>query len=127
MGQLQNRIEKDLHNSILNRNDAKKDILRVIYSDMNKIGRDVTDEQVIKIIKKQIEDSRACHTEEEIPLIEVYLPAEMSDVEMKMNLTIMLSEQCISKTDIPNAMKAAKTFLGSDFDGKRVSAILKTL
>jgi uncharacterized protein YqeY len=124
---LQQVIENDLKNALKNRETAKLNLLRVVIAEATKYNKEASDAEVIKAVKKYIDGAKLCHTEEEIPLLEVYLPAEMSDEQMKDLLLIMLAEQGIQKTDVGTIMKAAKVFLDKDFDGKRVSMILKTL
>lgn len=124
---LQERIEDDLRNALKIRETKKLSLLRVLMVEITKKNKITSDEEVIKCIKKQIESAKLCHTEEEIPWLEIYLPKEMSLDDMKVLLVNALNERLINKSDVGTCMKVAKEVLGTDFDGKRVSAILKTL
>lgn len=118
---LQKIIEFDFKQALKDKNAAKRDLLGVLITEFTKKGKEASDEEVVRCIKKQIESAKLCNTLEEIPLLEVYLPREISDEE----LIAKLAE--VKKNGLPfgDQMKLAKEILGSDFDGKRVSAILK--
>lgn len=131
---LQERISAELKKAMIEKDTAKRDLLRVILSEINKIekltdtkkvGNLVADEEVVKILKKGIESAKLCHTEFEIPIYELYLPKEMTDDEM-WNILIPKFNS-MNKINVGELMKAAKAALGSNFDGKRVSNIIKQL
>ena len=123
---LQERIEDDLRQAIKNQDRPKKDLIRVLLGEITKKTKTPSDEEVIKCIKKQIESAKLCHTEEEIPFLEVYLPKEMNDLDYFDKL-IPLFAIGLGKDTPGEFMKRAKEILGKDFDGKRVSAILNNL
>lgn len=131
---LAEKITADLRKAMIEKDTAKRDLLRVILSEINnidklektkKVNGIVADEEVIIILKKGIENAKECHTEFEIPIFQLYLPKAMSDQEMSDILIPAFS--LINKTNIGDLMKAAKAVLGSDFDGKRVNNIIKQL
>lgn len=128
------QITADLRKAMLEKDIAKRDLLRVILSEINKIDKIegtkkvngvVADEEVIHILKKGISNAKECHTEFEIPIYELYLPKGMSDQEMLDILTPIFEP--INKNNIGELMKAAKDALGSNFDGKRVNNVIKQL
>jgi len=128
------KITADLRKAMLEKDIAKRDLLRVILSEINKIDKledtkkvngMVADEEVLFILKKGIESAKLCHTEFEIPIYELYMPKAMSDQEMWDILIPVFNP--ISKTNIGELMKAAKDALGSNFDGKRVNNVIKQL
>ena len=123
---LQEIVEFDLKQALKNRETQKLSILRVLMVEITKKNKIASDEEVIKCVKKQIESANLCHTEEEIPFLEVYLPKEMSYTDM-LDKLVPLFAIGLGKHNPGEFMKKAKEVLGADFDGKRVSAILKTL
>jgi uncharacterized protein YqeY len=131
---LQEQITADLRKAMIEKDTAKRDLLRVILSEINKIDKMektkkvnglVADEEVIIILKKGIESAKECHTEFEIPIYELYLPKSMSDQEMKDILTPFFNT--MNKSNVGELMKLAKEKLGKDFDGKKVNSIIKEL
>lgn len=123
---LQEKIGDDLKNALKARETQKLSILRVLMVEITKKDKNASDEEVIRCVKKQIDSAKLCHTEEEIPFLETYLPKELSDDDLKDKL-IPLFAIGLSKDNIGEFMKKAKEVLGSNFDGKRVSTILKNL
>lgn len=123
---LQEIIEFDLKQALKNRETEKLNLLRVLMVEITKKNKIASDEEVVKCIKKQIESAKLCHTEEEIPLLEVYLPKEMNDLDLFDKL-LPLFAIGLDKNTPGEFMRRSKEILGKDFDGKRVSAILKTL
>lgn len=123
---LQEIIEFDLRKALKEQDSAKKDLLRVLLTEITKKSKIASDEEVVKCIKKQIESAKLCNTLEEIPLLEVYLPKELSYPELVQKLLPVL-EGKTPPFNVGELMKEAKQVLGSDFDGKRVSEFLKKL
>jgi uncharacterized protein YqeY len=128
------QIKTDLKQAMLNKDVAKRDLLRVILSEINKIDKlektkkvngIVSDEEVQNICKKGIENAKECHTEFEIPIYELYLPKQLSDQEYKDILIPVFNG--MDKSNVGELMKAAKTVLGGSFDGRRVQAVIKQL
>ena len=131
---LQDIIKADLRKAMLEKDTVKRDLLRVIVSEIERIFKlpttklfvkDVVDEEVVVLLKKGIENAKLCHTEFEIPIYELYMPKAMTDQEMWDILIPVFNP--ISKTNIGELMKAAKDALGSNFDGKRVNNVIKQL
>jgi len=128
------KVTADLRKAMLEKDTVKRDLLRVILSEINKIDKQedtkkvngmVADEEVLFILKKGIENAKLCNTEFEIPIYELYMPKAMTDQEMWDILIPVFNP--ISKTNIGELMKAAKDALGSNFDGKRVNNVIKQL
>ena len=70
---------------------------------------------------------KLCNTLNEIPILQSYLPVEKTDDEIIGMLVPVYAGRGIDKNNIGELMKVAKEVLGKDFDGKRVSAILKKI
>jgi uncharacterized protein YqeY len=133
---LQERIASDLKKAMIEKDVAKRDLLRVVLSEINridkmpdtkKVGDLVSDEEIVKLLKKGIENAKLCNTEFEIPIYQLYLPQEITDEEISGKLIPVFAARGINKSNVGELMKVAKEILGSDFDGKRVSAIIKNL
>ena len=123
---IQEKISADIRTAIIEKDTVKKDLLRVVLAEICRYNKVVSDEEAIKIIKKCIENAKLCNTLFEIPILQSYLPTEISDEELTEKLTKMVSEYSVVK-NTGEKMKDAKILLGKDFDGKRVSSILNKL
>ena len=125
---IQEKISLDLHKAIVEKDTVRKDLLRVILAEMCRYTKNATDEEAIKVLKKGIENASLCNTLHEIPILESYLPVQnITDDEIIGMLVPVYAGRGIDKKNIGELMKVAKEVLGKDFDGKRVSVILKRL
>ena len=124
---IQEKINADIRTAIMEKDTVKKDLLRVVLAEICRYNKNVSDEEAIKIIKKCIENAKLCNTLNEIPILQSYLPVEKIDDEIIGMLVPVYAGRGIDKNNIGELMKVAKEVLGKDFDGKRVSAILKKI
>ena len=124
---IQEKINADIRTAIMEKDTVKKDLLRVVLAEICRYNKNVSDEEAIKIIKKCIENAKLCNTLNEIPILQSYLPVEKTDDEIIGMLVPVYAGRGIDKNNIGELMKVAKEVLGKDFDGKRVSAILKKI
>ena len=124
---IQEKINADIRTAIMEKDTVKKDLLRVVLAEICRYNKNVSDEEAIKIIKKCIENAKLCNTLNEIPILQSYLPVEKIDDEIIGMLVPVYAGWGIDINNIGELMKVAKEVLGKDFDGKRVSAILKKI
>ncbi len=113
--------------------------LRLVLSELQKAAKDGGDDELAVLRrerKRRLESARAFHDggrpelatseESEAAVIEAYLPAELSDEELKAIVEAAVAE---SGADGPQAMgavmKAAMARTGGRADGKRVSALVQ--
>lgn len=82
----------------------------------------------LEIFKQQNREDLAKKEEEEIALIEKFLPAQMSDDDLKLAISaIILQVGAASPADMGKVMGAATKQLAGKADGKAISAIVKEL
>lgn len=146
MSQLKERIAQELKEAMKNRDNFKRDTLRMINSAFKQIEvderRELSDEDVIAILKKackQREEASIQYKEagreelyakeqEEIRIITSYLPEQLSDERLKEELGLILKEVgASSPKDMGKVMGAANSKLSALADGKRISAMVKEL
>ncbi|CAE11102.1 GatB/YqeY domain-containing protein [Wolinella succinogenes] len=146
MSQLKERIAQELKEAMKNRDNFKRDTLRMINSAFKQIEvderRELSDEDVIAILKKackQREEASAQYKEagreelyakeqEEIKIITSYLPEQLSDERLKEELGLILKEVgASSPKDMGKVMGVANSKLSALADGKRISAMVKEL
>jgi uncharacterized protein YqeY len=81
-----------------------------------------------QIYKGQNRDDLAQKEEEEIALIEKFLPSQLSEEELKTELRAIIEETgAASAADMGKVMGAATKKLGGRADGKAISAIVREL
>ncbi|MGD9595272.1 GatB/YqeY domain-containing protein [Wolinella succinogenes] len=146
MSQLKERIAQELKEAMKNRDNFKRDTLRMINSAFKQIEvderRELSDEDVITILKKackQREEASIQYKEagreelyakeqEEIRIIASYLPEQLSDERLKEELKLILKEVgASSPKDMGKVMGVANSKLSALADGKRISAMVKEL
>jgi len=143
---LKEQINNDIKTAMKEKDAAKRDALRLLSSAMKQIEvderKELTDEDVIKIIQKQVKqryDAMAQYREagredlyekeaSEAAIFETYLPKQLSDEELESALRAIIAESgAESMKDIGRVMGAASKTLGASADGKRINECAKKL
>jgi uncharacterized protein len=82
----------------------------------------------LEIFRKQNREDLAQKEEEEIAIIERFLPKQMSEAELKEALSVIISQVgASSPADMGKVMGAATKQLAGQADGKAISAAVKEL
>lgn len=93
---LQERIKSDLKQAMLDKNENRKSLLRVFIGEMNRIGKDVSDEDIIKILRKMKENAEMMKNDVEVSIINEYLPVTISYGQTKSIITNIITENGFS-------------------------------
>ena len=139
-------INTDVKNAMKAKETKKRDALRLLTSAFKQIEvderKDLTDDDVIKIIQTQVKRRNDAATQykdaaredlmqielDEIAFYEVYLPAQLSDDELTAELKEIISKVgATSPKDMGKVMGMASKSLAGKADGKRISGCVKTL
>jgi len=141
---LKDKIREDMKNAMKAKEKDKLLVLRSLISEIKKkeieISKELDDEQVLGVIKsgvKSREDSyesyKNAKREElaekelfEINVLKEYLPAQMSEEEVKKAVEAAIAETgANSMRDMGKVMKLILAKYGASVDGKLVSSIVK--
>jgi uncharacterized protein YqeY len=127
---MKTRVKKDMMTAMKEKNVVARDILRVLKGEIerneqSKDGKvDLSDSEVIKIIKKLIENS----TPEEAEVLETYVPKQMTTDEVSEQAASYITREGI---DSPREMGKVMGYFKQNFeglyDGRELSGIVKTL
>ena len=128
------------------RETKKRDALRLLMSAFKQIEvderRELSDDDVIKIIQKQVKSRNDSATQyrdagrddllqielDEIAFFEVYLPAQLSDDELSNALKSIIEKVgATSMKDMGKVMGMASKELAGRADGKRINECVKAL
>jgi uncharacterized protein YqeY len=93
---LQERIQSDLKQAMLDKNENKKSLLRVFIGEMNRIGKDVSDEDILKILRKMKENAEMMKNNMEVSIINEYLPVTISYDQTKNIISDIISKNNFS-------------------------------
>ncbi len=130
---LKERINADYMTAFKTKNAVAKNLLSVIKGEIqtiekNTLAESLADAEVSKILaktRKSLEETRSKfpsdQVTEEICIVESYLPAEMSEAEIKSKVQELIEVGAASIGDI------MKAFAGLQADKKKVSAIYQPL
>ena len=141
---LRDQINNDVKEAMKAKDTKKRDALRLLTSAFKQIEvderKELTDEDVIKIIQTQIKrrnDAASQYKEagredlmqielEEIAYYEPYLPKQLSDDELYEAITKIITEVgATTMKDMGKVMGAANKALAGQADGKRISECVK--
>ena len=143
---LKEKLLEDLKSAMKEKNTNKKNAVQMVRTAILQIEKDkgieVTDEQIIDIIAKEVKkrkDSLADFEKanrqdlidqinEEIEVLEGYLPKQLTDEEVEEIISIIVTEVGGTKIkDMGKVMKEAKAQIGARADGKRINERLKKI
>ena len=130
---LQKRIKKDLSAAIKAKDEQKKNTLRVILGELDRLDKkEFSNGETIKVLKKLIKSEREVLEKQEkttdsefVRTIEAYLPEMATEAEIKSWI-----EQNIDFSMLKNKMQAMGQIMkhfGATADGNAVKKILQQL
>ncbi len=141
---LRETINQDVKNAMKAKDAKKRDALRLLTSAFKQIEvderKELTDEDVIKIIQTQIKRRNdAAHQYkdanredlmqielDEIAYYEIYLPKQLNDEELLTNVKSIIEKVgATSMKDMGKVMGLASKELAGRADGKRISDAVK--
>ena len=143
---LKEKLLNDLKDAMKAKDTNKKNAVQMVRTAILQIEKDkgveVTDEQIIDIIAKEVKkrkDSIADFEKaqrqdlidqinDEIAALEVYLPKQLTDDELETKIKAII-EKVNAKDikDLGKVMKEAKTEIGAQADGRRINETVRKL
>ena len=143
---LKDQINTDIKEAMKAKENAKRDALRLLSSAFKQIEvderKELTDDDVIKIIQKQIKQRNDSITQyqtagrddliekemSEIAFYEPYLPKQLSNEELTTAIKAIITQvEATSMKDIGKVMGIASKELAGKVDGKRINECAKAL
>lgn len=143
---LKEQITNDIKTAMKEKDNTKRDALRLLSSAFKQIEvderKELSDDDVIKIIQKQVKqrnEAMAQYREagredlyekeaSEAAVFEAYLPKQLSDDELEAALRTIIAEVgAASMKEIGKVMGAASKTLGAQADGKRINECAKKI
>lgn len=143
---LKEQINNDIKTAMKEKDNAKRDALRLLSSAFKQIEvderKELSDDDVIKIIQKQVKQRNEAMTQyrdagredlyekeaSEAAIFETYLPKQLSDDELESAIRAIIAEVgATSMKEIGKVMGAASKALGAQADGKRINECAKKI
>ena len=128
------------------KNVNKKNAVQMVRTAILQIEKDkgveVSDEQILEIVAKEVKTRKDAIAEyeqanredliekanEEIKALEEYLPKQLTDEELVAEVKKVIEKlNATSMKDMGPVMKEAKATIGAQADGKRINEVVKSL
>ena len=143
---LKGKLMEDLKSAMKNKEEVRKNTIQMVRAGILQIEKDkgiqVEDDKILEIIAKEVKTKKDAlkdfekanrqdlidQTNEDIEVLQQYLPKQLSKEEIKAEL-----EQIISKLgattmkDMGAIMKEAKAKMGASADGKTINEVAKEI
>lgn len=143
---LKEKLLEDLKESMKEKNVTRKNVVQMVRAAILQIEKDkliqVNDDQILEIIAKEAKKRKDSipdyeksgrqdlldQINEEITILEEYLPEQLSVEEIEEKVKEIIAEMSASSIkDMGKVMKAAKEKLGTSADGKTINEAAKKL
>ncbi|MDY0270147.1 GatB/YqeY domain-containing protein [Trichloromonas sp.] len=123
---LQEKIQSDLKIAMMNKDVPKRDLIRVLIGEINRVGKDVSDDEVSKIVKKMTDNAIEMNNQIEVDILSDYLPKMLTEKEIEDVIDQFISDNNIGGIkQMGLVMKYLKDEFGSCIDGKVASSLIK--
>lgn len=123
---LQEKIQLDLKKAMMNKDVHKRDLIRVLIGEINRVGKDVSDDDVSKIVKKMTDNAILMNNQIEVDILSDYLPKMLSEKQIEDLIIDFISTNNINNIkQMGIVMKYLKDEFGSSIDGKIANIIVK--
>ena len=143
---LKEQLKEDLKTAMREKEVVKRDSIRAINTMIKQIEvderREIDDEEVIKLIQRGIKQREEAITQysaasrddlvqkeqEQVDIFMLYLPAQISDVELESGMKEIISQTgAASMKDMGKVMGVATKKFAGVADGKRINEMVKKL
>ena len=143
---LKEKLMEDLKTSMKEKNDVRKNTIQMVRAAILQIEKDkgiqVDDNKILEIIAKEVKSKKDAivdfekaaredlikQTNEEMAILQEYLPKQLIHDELKEKITAIIAEVgATSIKDMGTVMKEAKSQIGTAADGKSINEVVKEL
>lgn len=143
---LKEKLMEDLKNSMKEKNNIKKNTVQMVRAAILQIKKDkgieVDDQKIIEIIAKEVKGKKDAivdfekgeredlinQTNEEIAILQEYLPKQLTKDELKVEIEKIIKELgATTIKDMGIVMKEAKARIGASSDGRTINEVVKEL
>lgn len=143
---LKEKLMEDLKEAMRSKNEIKKNTVQMVRAAILQIEKDkgiqVEDDKILEIIAKEVKSKREAlkdfekaerqdlidQTNQEIEVLQQYLPKQLSREEIKVELEKIIAEiGATTMKDMGAIMKEAKAKMGTSADGKTINEVAKEI
>ena len=143
---LKEKLMEDLKVSMRNKDEIRKNTVQMVRAAILQIEKDkgiqVEDDKILEIIAKEVKSKKDAlkdfekagredlinQTNQEIAVLQEYLPKQLSREEIKVELEKIIEVVgATSMKDMGAIMKEAKSKMGASADGKTINEVAKEI
>ena len=143
---LKEKLMEDLKVSMRNKDEIRKNTVQMVRAAILQIEKDkgiqVEDDKILEIIAKEVKSKRDAlkdfekagredlinQTNQEIAVLQEYLPKQLTREEIKVELEKIIAEiGATTMKDMGTIMKEAKAKMGASADGKTINEVAKEI
>ena len=143
---LKEKLMEDLKEAMRSKNELKKNTVQMVRAAILQIEKDkgiqVEDDRILEIIAKEVKSKRDAlkdfekaerqdlidQTNQEIEVLQQYLPKQLSREEIKVQLGKIIADiGATTIKDMGSIMKEAKAKMGASADGKTINEVAKEI
>jgi len=126
---LHEQINTDMISAMKSKNRETLELLRVVKGEFGRVGKDLTDDQAIPVVRKMVENAKELGNENEVMILEKYLPQMLGEQQVKTLVAGIINKNKFSgMQDMGKVMKEVKSLpSASQIDGKLASQITRDL
>jgi len=143
---LKEKLMEDLKEAMRSKNEIKKNTVQMVRAAILQIEKDkgiqVEDDRILEIIAKEVKTKKDAlkdfekaerqdlihQTNQEIEVLQQYLPKQLSREEIKVELEKIIAEiGATTMKDMGAIMKEAKAKMGASADGKTINEVAKEI
>ena len=143
---LKEKLMEDLKESMKNKDVIRKNTIQMVRAAILQIEKDkgieVEDDKILEIISKEVKSKKDAlrdfekaerqdlidQTNQEISVLQEYLPKQLSREEIKSELEKIIAEiGATSMKDMGTIMKEAKAKMGASAEGKIINEVAKEI
>jgi len=123
---IQEKIGMDLKLAMIEKDDAKKSLLRVVIGEFNRHGKIVDDAKATNILKGMLENATQQNNAVEIEIINDYLPKQLTTDQLSAVICSLIEDKGYSSVkDMGKIMADLKAEFPGRYDGKVASEYIK--
>lgn len=93
---LQQKIRIDLRASMVGGNKELTSLLRVVLGEFSRVGKELTDEEALTVIKKMHKNAIELNNKFEVEKLEAYLPKELEITQTKILVAGIINQNKFS-------------------------------
>ena len=123
---IQQTIAQHIKDAMLAKDKERLSILRVVVGEFNRVGKEVSDDEARKIIKKMVQNANDLGNKVEAGILSFYLPKQLTSTELE-NVIKAAAQMngYTSMNDMGQLMKHLSENYHGRYDGKEAAKLVK--